>query len=96
MLPKTRRWLALHLFPPGPILCRPWSLRPVAPELFKTETLARIKRELPGLAAGVGDRAHDARAYLAHGLRALLINSFEPPPLGAEHFRSWPDIGRAL
>jgi hypothetical protein len=91
VLEKTRRWLAAFDFPTGPVLCRLWSFAPPSPEAFKTGVLGRLKRDFPGIVAGIGDRSHDARACLAHGIPAVL---FRPrfSVQEARSFESWAEI----
>ena len=48
---------------------------------------------------GVGDRKEDARAYLAAGMRALVIRpdgDFRDLPPGAEGVRSWEEVRERL
>lgn len=88
VLQKSRDWLDLHAFPPGPVLCREWSLTPISPEAFKRAALSALAPRF-SLAAGIGDRAHDARAYLAHGMKAVLFRCSELAPAGALACDSW-------
>lgn len=91
-LDKTREWLRLNLIPPGPILSRPWSFLPIPSERFKREALADLKGRFPRLAVGIGDRPHDARAYLAHGMKAFLLRPRGRVPEGAVPCDSWNEI----
>jgi hypothetical protein len=94
VLEKTRRWLELYLFPPGPIVGRPWSFLPPSPEEFKRAALADLTRTFARVRIGIGDRAHDARAYLAHGLTAIAFRPTQRMPEEAVLCTTWNDILR--
>lgn len=94
---KTREWLAEKGFPAGPLFCRDAHLFRSSEE-FKRGFLADLAKRFPNLAAGVGDRTGDARAYLANGMIALLIDpkgKVERPP-GAVVVSSWHEVARHL
>ncbi len=71
----TRRWLALHGFPRGPLrLARSTIVKPGAKTIaFKTEVLRALR--IP-IAVGIGNRASDIAAYANAGLPPgrILIN----------------------
>ena len=96
-LAKTRDWLRMQGLSDGPVFLRRrrfWS-QP-APE-HKKERLAELKRT-HRLVAGVGDLPGDARAYLATGLAAYLIDprGALPDIEGAIRVRSWLELETKL
>lgn len=91
---KTREWLRMHLFPPGPVIGRRWSLFPPSPEAFKREALSELKRSFTRVLIGIGDRAHDARAYLAHGMTAIAFRPTRSVPQEAVVCDRWDQIVR--
>lgn len=78
----TRRWLAIHGFPPGPLRLARAAITQPGPKTveFKTSILRALS--IP-LAAGIGNRASDVAAYAGAGLspRQILI---ELPEFAAE------------
>lgn len=96
-LEKTRDWLRLQGLPDGPVLLRRrrfWSQRSGDHKLERLGELKRTHR----LVAGVGDLPSDARAYLAHGLAAHLIDprGALPDIEGAVRVRSWEELEARL
>ncbi len=96
VLDKTRQWLSQYLCPPGPILCRPWSLFPPAPGPFKQDALNSLRRRFSNLAAGIGDRRHDAAAYRSAGIPAILFRPRFRAPEASAVCQSWPEIEQFL
>jgi hypothetical protein len=103
----TRRWLALHGFPPGPLrLARAAITKPgPAQSAFKVAAL----RALPvPVAAGIGNRVSDVAAYARAGLppARILIHVGDPslaretgPDLAAGHatgFRDYREVPELL
>jgi len=69
----SKRWLARHGYPPGPVLLstvRGWLQ---GSGQFKRQMLASLRERFPGLSIGIGDKISDAAAYRAEGLAAFLI-----------------------
>lgn len=96
-LAKTRDWLRLHGLPDGPVFLRRrrfWSQRAGD---HKLERLAELKRT-HRLVAGVGDLPIDAKAYLANGMAAILIDprGALPDIEGAVRVRSWREVEAKL
>ena len=70
----TRGWMALRKFPPGPVFFWDFGRKKTSHRKYKTREIAAIKEQFPHLVIGLGDKASDARAYLANGLRAIIIH----------------------
>ena len=89
---KTKRWLRMKGFPLAPVFFAP-GFRPfLSHERFKFELIRRLKASWPNITIGIGDRDSDARAYLANGLRAIIIREKGPCPPGAVMARDWRAI----
>lgn len=65
----TRRWLADHGFPPGPLVLAPGITLPGRPSLeHKTTELARLRNRQVPLTVAIGNRATDVVAYTRAGI----------------------------
>ncbi|RMG07417.1 MAG: hypothetical protein D6731_23815 [Planctomycetota bacterium] len=80
-LSPTRRFLARHRFPPGPVLFNDWGfwdpdaraqLRPSRHGEFKLRVLRGLAARGLRLALGIGNAETDAEAYEAAGLRSCI------------------------
>jgi hypothetical protein len=96
-LGKTREWLRLVGLPDGPVFLRRrrfWSQRPIEHKLERLGELARDHR----LVAGVGDLPDDAKAYLAKGLKAFLLDprGIHPDVEGVVRVPSWKELEERL
>jgi hypothetical protein len=71
----TRRWLAIHGFPPGPLRLARAAITQPGPKTVAFKTSALRAMGIP-VAAGIGNRASDIAAYTNLGLspRQILIN----------------------
>lgn len=93
---KTKRWLQMKRFPLAPVFFAP-AFRPVfSHERFKFELIRGLKSSWPNIGIGIGDRDSDARAYLANGLRAIIIRQDGPSPPGSVVARDWQAIRELL
>jgi len=93
---KTRAWLAAHDFPQAPLLtARGWRAA-LRQERYKRRALARLRRQLPNLLIGIGDKALDARAYAANSMLAIHIDtsSKAPPSPQTVAVSDWGEIRR--
>jgi hypothetical protein len=92
---KTKAWLAMNGFPPGPVYLRRgtrfWTVK--ARE-HKVSRLRELRLRFPNLRAGVGDLLWDLEAYAAHGIPGILLSPRPPAslPAGAVAFPDWPAI----
>lgn len=96
-LGKTREWLRLVGLPDGPVFLRRrrfWSQRPIDHKLERLGELARDHH----LVAGIGDLPDDAKAYLAKGLKAFLLDpkGIHLSTEGVVRVRSWKDLEAQL
>jgi len=94
---RSREWLDLRGFPRGPVLVRDVGPRTLSAEAYKAERLLDLARDFR-LAAGVGDRDEDARAYLAAGLAAIVVggDGTRGIPARARHARDWAAVEKLL
>lgn len=93
---KTKRWLEQNGFPRAPIYFSSFLGRPFGHEQFKTQLIRELKCAWTNITIGVGDRDSDARAYLANGLRAILLRAKGPCPPGAILVSDWKGIRKLL
>jgi hypothetical protein len=95
LVARSRAWLDLKRFPRGPLLVRDIGLLTLSAKRYKRARLKELRKTFH-LVAGVGDRTEDAEAYLAAGMRALLVGEDRKTPEGAERFATWAEIEKAL
>jgi hypothetical protein len=95
---KTRNWMALRRFPRGPVFFWDFLGAKLSHRKYKTRRLAAVKKRFPNLVAGVGDKVGDAEAYLANGLRAIIIGRERDDdlPKKAVWVRSWAEVEKHL
>lgn len=91
---RSREWLDLKGFPAAPLLVRDLKLTTLSAERFKRQRLLELKRDFD-LVAGVGDREDDGEAYVAAGMKALLVGEGRTPE-GAQRYPDWGKIREAL
>jgi hypothetical protein len=105
LLNKTRSWLRYRNFPSGPLIAWNWASHnkfgssTKAQGIFKQNYLKSLKKSLPNLVAGIGNRIHDALAYKDAGIKPIIINpqtqksSFPPETV---FVRSWDEVPELL
>jgi hypothetical protein len=69
----SKRWLTQNAFPPGPVLTTSTGTLLVGSGPYKNTRLAEIKKTFANVAAGIGDKFSDAKAYADNGLHSILI-----------------------
>lgn len=72
---ESKRWLAAHDYPVGPLLLRGGGSMFSSSGKYKAALLASLKRDFLRLEVGIGDKGSDARAYHDNGLKAILVHS---------------------
>jgi hypothetical protein len=76
---KTKLWLRAAEFPEAPVYLRKgtrfWS---ASPQAHKIERLKEIRSRFPNIRWGVGDKPGDVAAYIAHGIRPILLAPARP------------------
>jgi hypothetical protein len=76
---KTKLWLRAAEFPEAPVYLRKgtrfWS---ASPQEHKIERLKEVRARFPNIRWGVGDKPGDVAAYIAHGIRPILIAPARP------------------
>ena len=97
-LRKTRDWLALRKFPRAPVVFWDFGGKKLSHRKYKTREIAAIKKRFPNTVAGVGDKVSDAKAYLANGLRAVIIlpERDDDLPKEAIWVKTWADVEKHL
>jgi hypothetical protein len=93
---KTKTWLAEKGFPRAPIYFSSLSRFPLSHEKFKTQLIRELKHAWANITIGIGDRDSDARAYLANGLRAIILREKGRCPRGAIIVNNWKGVGKIL
>ncbi len=95
LLEKTRRWLAEHRYPPGPVITAPRLRDLVRYKTLKRNILAGLRSRWPNLLIGIGNNEFDADGYGANGMLTLIVRP-SPKPYGphALLFRDWAAVGR--
>lgn len=96
-LGKTRGWFHMNNLPDGPVLLRRrrfWSQVSLDHKLERLGELKRTHR----IVAGVGDLPSDAKAYLANGAAAYLMDPDGRLPEidGAVKVRGWKELEERL
>lgn len=91
---KSRAWLDLRGFPAAPVLVRDLKITTLSAERFKKGRLLELKRDY-NLVAGVGDRDEDGDAYLAAGMKAVLVGPGSTPE-GAVRLDDWKKVRAEL
>ena len=96
-LAKTRGWFRLHGLADGPVFMRRrrfWSQRAFDHKLERLGELTKERR----IVAGVGDLPLDAKAYLARGMAAYVMDpgGAVPEIEGATRVRSWKELEERL
>ncbi len=94
----TKEWLDLRKFPKGPVFFNDYGGKSMSSRKYKIAEIARLKKRFPNITAGVGDKVGDAEAYLANGMRAVLIGEKMPEdiPEEARFARSWAEVEKLL
>ena len=97
-LRKTRDWLALRKFPRAPVFFWDFGGKKLSHRKYKTREIAAIKKRFPNIVAGVGDKVGDAKAYLANGLKAVIIapERDEDLPEKAAWAKTWAEVEKHL
>jgi len=70
---RTKAWLADNGFPAAPLFGSRTRQFLGGSAKFKRRTLSTIRKVLTGPGIGIGDRISDMEAYVANGLKAVLI-----------------------
>jgi hypothetical protein len=93
---STRKWLAAHGFPSGPLAtARGWRIY-FRQERYKRQTLARLRRHVPNLLIGIGDKQLDARAYASNRMLAIHLGGGPEEPADPQTvmLRDWTETRR--
>ena len=92
----TKDWLEMYGFPRAPVFFCDLSEDPLSQGKFKEKALKELKSKWPNIEVGIGDKVHDAEAYIAGGIKAFLLGRHESFPEGAIVAEKWSEICEAL
>ncbi|MFC1782236.1 hypothetical protein ACFL02_01455 [Planctomycetota bacterium] len=92
----TKYWLDMYGLPRAPLFVCDLSEEPVDQGAFKKEVLKKLKAQWPKITIGVGDKVHDAEAYLANGMEAYIIGEHDELPDKTISVTSWKEIQEKL
>lgn len=96
LLNKTREWLKEHKFPPAPVFTLKLGEDPLMPGEYKDEKLKEWKKEGWNLKIGIGDKGHDAEAYLENKMKAIMIGDEDDLPDGTIRAKDWKEIEKII
>lgn len=105
LLNHTRVWLNAKGFPSGPTFVWDWKAKNrfgfsrTKQGAFKTQFLIDLKKRFPNIKGGIGNRPHDASAYLSAGVQPWIIRAKEEPSKFAKGTRfvtQWQEVPKAL
>ena len=92
------KWLNLHKFPPGPVICTP-NLKTSEEVLkFKRGIIGKMKELYPDALIGFGNEETDADAYVDNGMLAIMVDDGKHPPFRRDAYflRTWTRIHQFL
>lgn len=92
----TKNWLDMHHLPPAPLFVCDLSEDPVDQGEFKTQALKKLKENWPNLTIGIGDKIHDAEAYIANDMTAYIIGDYDQLPEKTIQVAGWKEIRELL
>jgi hypothetical protein len=96
-LVKTKDWLKLRGFPPGPVFFWNISTNSLSGEKYKTNLLGRLRADFGGLTAGIGGRDEDCNACLKNGITAYLVGAPDgDAPAEAVKVKAWDKLVPAV
>jgi len=96
LLHRTKEWLSINRFPSAPVIFRDMSREAFSESKFKTEKIAQLKATWTNITCGIGDKLSDAQAYLANGLKAIIISPKEELPKQSHSVQQWQQIKALL
>jgi phosphatidate phosphatase APP1 len=96
LLHRTKEWLSINHFPSAPVFFRDMGKEPLSESKFKTDKIAQIKASWSNVTYGIGDKLSDAQAYLANGLKTIIISPKEDLPRQAHSVQQWQQIKALL
>lgn len=93
-LKKTREWFKLWKFPRLPVFYADFGQTPMLKQgEYKSGVIKAIIDDIEGTAIGIGDKDHDADAYLKNKLKAFIIRDNDDPlPEGAIKVKNWIEL----
>ena len=110
--PKSKAWLHAHGYPRGPVILADVREFLKGSGDYKIEVIEHLRQRFSGRLIGIGDKASDARAYLANGAEAFLLvrvpedarakdlravaHSIRSAPANAQVVSDWRDVRQAV
>ncbi|MFC1854977.1 hypothetical protein ACFL2A_00355, partial [Thermodesulfobacteriota bacterium] len=96
-LQKTRAWLTIHGFPRLPVFYADFGQTALIDQgEYKETAVKNVTNDINNVIAGVGDRTHDAKAYIKSGLKAIIIKEKGDVFEGAIRKAHWKDVEKEL
>jgi phosphatidate phosphatase APP1 len=99
---KTREWLTLRKFPTGPIFVWDWKARNLFganrnnQRIYKVGIINNLKKQFPNIVAGIGNRPHDAEAYVETGIKPYILEKKSRGfPTSTIFVETWGDLAKA-
>ena len=92
----TKNWLDMYGLPRAPLFVCDLSEEPADQGEYKKEVLRQLKAKWPNITIGVGDKVHDAQAYLANGMAAYILGEHDELPENTITVKSWKEIQEKL
>jgi hypothetical protein len=77
---KSRRWLEEQGYPVAPLLLSTFRQAVGDAAKFKSARLREVRRDFPNLAAGIGDKLTDVKAYRDNGMKTIWIPHYRHKP----------------
>jgi len=92
----TKNWLDMYNLPVAPVFVCDLSEDPVNQGEFKIQALKQLKEKWPNITIGIGDKVHDAEAYLANDMTAYIIGDYDQLPEKTIQVTGWSEIQELL
>ncbi|MCP4707741.1 MAG: hypothetical protein GY869_03875 [Planctomycetes bacterium] len=92
----TKNWLDRHNLPAAPMFVCDLSEDPFNQGKYKIEALKKLKEKWPNITIGIGDKVHDAEAYLANDMTAYIIGDYDELPEKTIQVTGWSEIQELL
>jgi len=109
---QTKRWLRKYDYPVGPVLASTLSQFFKGSGPYKSAAISDLKKVFLAIETGIGDKPSDAQAYVANGMKAVLIihpddmptpeavrrwiRDLKPLPESVDVVTSWDQVEKAL
>ena len=92
----TKNWLDMYHLPPAPVFVCDLSEDRIDQGEYKIQALKKLKEKWPNITIGIGDKVHDAQAYLANDMTAYIIGNYYQLPEKTIQVTGWKEIQELL